>query len=308
MSAAPKFPETAWQQGRFDQRRGPRLVLFGRMYEDAAIESSVFKAGGRIRCIASAGCTAMDLAARHRVVAVDINPAQLAYARQRNDGGRAVRGLAEQVMATGRTMAPLVGWSERRVEQFLQLEEPAEQTSYWNQHLNTMRFRLSFDRLMSIAVLRNVYAAPFLQFLPPRFGAVLRSRMERCFALHPNRNNPYVRALMQGELPKQRPAWNPMPIEFVQADVVDFLQHQPAGSYDGFTLSNILDGASELFQQRLVQALERAAAPDAMLVMRSFREPSQASSANLAASDRSMLWGVVEALPLAASSLLRNAS
>ena len=54
--------ETAWERGRFDARRRPSKVLFGRMYEDASIELNAFRPGGRIFCIASGGCTAMKLA------------------------------------------------------------------------------------------------------------------------------------------------------------------------------------------------------------------------------------------------------
>ena len=48
---------TAWKAGRFDARVGPKQILFGRMYEDAAIERAAFRPGGRVFCIASAGCT-----------------------------------------------------------------------------------------------------------------------------------------------------------------------------------------------------------------------------------------------------------
>ena len=79
--------DTPWEAGRFDAKGGPKRILFGRMYEDAAIEQAAFRAGGRVFCIASAGCTAMASAPRHRVTAVDINPVQLAYAEQRAAGG-----------------------------------------------------------------------------------------------------------------------------------------------------------------------------------------------------------------------------
>ena len=97
---------TAWERGRFDARRGPSKVLFGCMYEDASIECGAFRPGGRVFCIASAGCTAMKLAPRHEVVAVDINPAQLAYAQRRFAGEHCVRGVAERVMAFARAVAP----------------------------------------------------------------------------------------------------------------------------------------------------------------------------------------------------------
>ena len=48
------------------------------MYEDRAIELDAFPAGGHVFCIASAGCTAFELAARgDEVTAVDVNPSQL---------------------------------------------------------------------------------------------------------------------------------------------------------------------------------------------------------------------------------------
>ena len=143
--------------------------------------------------------------------------------------------------------------------------------------------------------------------VPPRFGAVLRSRMERCFALHPNRTNPYARALLLGELPYERAPADATGIVFIQADVAEFLQGESPSSYDGFSLSNVFDGATETFRRRVLVGLERAAAPGAVVVMRSFREPARRLPANLAAADRSMLWGVVEALPLSSPSfLLRN--
>ena len=115
----------------------------------------------------------MKLAPRHEVVAVDINPVQLAYAERRFAGGRAVRGAAERVMAFGRALAPAVGWSPSWLRAFLDLDDPAEQTAYWRQHLDTWRFRAAFDALFSLTALRAVYASPFLDLLPRHFGAVI---------------------------------------------------------------------------------------------------------------------------------------
>jgi len=82
---------TTWERGRLDARVGPKQVLSGRMYEDAAIECGAFRGRGRILCIASAGCTAMKLAPDHEVVAVDINPVQPSYAERRIGGVLATR-------------------------------------------------------------------------------------------------------------------------------------------------------------------------------------------------------------------------
>lgn len=79
--------------------------LLGRMYEDASIELDAFGPGGRVFCIASAGCTAMRLAPHHEVVAVNVNPA--------------------------RFFGPLAGWWPSHVRAFLKLDDPVEQLEYW---------------------------------------------------------------------------------------------------------------------------------------------------------------------------------
>jgi S-adenosylmethionine:diacylglycerol 3-amino-3-carboxypropyl transferase len=290
---------TAWERGRFDARGGASKVLFGRMYEDAEIELAAFRPGGRVFCIASAGCTAMKLAPRHEVVAVDINPRQLAYAERRLAGAPAIRGTAERVMGFGRAFAPLAGWRGGRVRAFLDLDDPAEQMEFWRRHLDTRRFRAAFDTLLSATVLGAVYASPFLGFLPRNLGAVMRGRMERCFGLHPNRTNPYARALLLGELSDDAPAV-PGKIRLVNADAAAFLEQQAAGSFEGFTLSNILDGADDAYRRRLFAAVERAAARSAVMVLRSFAEPREPVPTNRAALDRSMLWGTVDVRPCAA--------
>ncbi len=290
---------TPWAAGRFDAKRGPQQILFGRMYEDAAIEERAFPSGGRIFCIASAGCTAMKLAPTHDVVAVDINAVQLEYAARRIAGASPIRGSAERMMSIGRKLAVLAGWTRSRLREFVELDDPARQMEFWRAHLDTRRFRFGCDRLLSSRMLRRAYAPPFLAFMPRDFGAILRARMERCFARHSNRTNPYARALLLGETSRAVPPREAQRIRLVHADAAAFLEREPASSFDGFTLSNILDGVGALYEQRLMLAVKRAAAPNAKVVIRSFKEPERESPTNLAAEDRSILWGVVDARPAA---------
>jgi hypothetical protein len=83
----------------------------------------------------------------------------------------------------------------------------------------------------------------------------------------------------------------------VHADAASFLESQPPASFEGFTLSNILDGTDEAYQERLFAAVKRAATPDAMTVLRSFSDSDASSPANRAEDDRSMLWGSVLVRP-----------
>jgi S-adenosylmethionine:diacylglycerol 3-amino-3-carboxypropyl transferase len=286
---------TAWQSGRFRAARaGKSKLLFGWMHEDSEIERRVFQPGGRIFCIASGGCTAMRLAVHHTVAAVDINPVQVGYVRQRLAGGKLQRGSAERILAFARSLAPLAGWNKRTVQTFLELDRPPQQILYWRRHMDTRRFRAAFSFLFSRLVLRSVYSTALLTGLPPDFGTVLRGRMERCFALHPNRENPYAHALLLGDMCSAPNPPDPAKIELQCADAAEFLEGQAAGSFTAFSLSNILDGANPVYAQRLFAAVRRAAAPGAKVVLRSFRQPECERETNHASEDRAMLWGIVD--------------
>jgi S-adenosylmethionine:diacylglycerol 3-amino-3-carboxypropyl transferase len=267
------------------------------MYEDPEIEIAHFLPGGRIFCVASAGDTARALSARHEVVAVDVNPRQLAYARRRLAGEPAEAGTAERVMRALRRLLPLAGVGRDELASFLQLDDLSAQVARWDE-LATRRFRLGVELLLSVVGLRAFYDAPFLDGLPPHFGRVLLRRLARGFARHPNRTNAYARLLFLGEV--RDPGLPVGRVELHGAEAADFLERQPQGSFDGFTISNILDGASAAQRARLFAALRHAATPNALLVRRSFGEPVSAAGEELAARDRSMLWGVVEATPVGA--------
>jgi S-adenosylmethionine:diacylglycerol 3-amino-3-carboxypropyl transferase len=244
-------------------------------------------------CIASAGCTALRLANEHEVVVCDINPAQLAYAKRRAAGGMAETGDAERVMNYVRSFMSLVGWRAGVVRAFLALSDVGEQMTFWRKHLDTLRFRSAFDAMMSPLILRAVYAPQFISFLPSKFGAVLRKRLERGFARHQNAWNPYAQALLLGETSGEPHRSTPN-IQFVLADAASWLESCPAQSFDGFALSNILDGAERGYRSRLMCAVRKAATDEAVVVLRSFAEPSTGLVTNYAERDRSMLWGVVD--------------
>jgi S-adenosylmethionine:diacylglycerol 3-amino-3-carboxypropyl transferase len=268
-------------------------VLFGRMHEDPEIELRVFGAGSRIFAIASAGCTARALAAAgYRVTAVDINPRQLAYARARAEGGATVEGAAERLARRGRCWLPLAGWSVGRLHEFLELQDVGAQIEYWAEVLDTMRWRMAVDAALARAVLSWFYAGTLTDVLPRPFGPRLRARLARCCATHANRTNPYLRGLLRGDMPPE-PGLPAHSIEWVCADAAAYLEACPPRSFNGFTLSNIGDGASEAYRRRLWAAVHRAAAPNAVAIMRSLAEPRCTEEERWAARDRNAIWGSI---------------
>ena len=128
----------------------------------------------------------------------------------------------------------------------------------------------------------------------------MRGRMERCFSLHSNRENPYARMLLLGEMCFEQDLPAAGPIQLECADAAAFLERQAAESFTGFSLSNILDGANQAYERRLFAAVQHAAAPGAVVVSRSFGESSLGGRTNHAAEDRAMLWGTVDIRPASA--------
>jgi S-adenosylmethionine:diacylglycerol 3-amino-3-carboxypropyl transferase len=281
---------TAWYRGRLDRRAAPAELLFGWMYEDSGVELEAFERGGRVFCIASAGCTAFDLAGRgDDVTAVDVNPAQIEYVRARTRGEPSRQGKVDRSLSRALRLAPAIGWSRDVREHFCNLLDPARQLQFWRRRLDTRRFRIALAAAFSPLRLRAAYAAPFAAAVPRRFDRVLRGRFERGFGRHPNASNPYAAALLLG----RRQTTTPAPLRLEVAGAVEFLERCPRGSFDSFSLSNILDGADERYGERLHAAVRRAAAPGAVAILRSFGEPASAERAGHAADDRALIWGSI---------------
>jgi S-adenosylmethionine:diacylglycerol 3-amino-3-carboxypropyl transferase len=292
MLPTPEKPSTPWRHG-FLKTQLPQLS-FGQTYEDSAIELQAFEPRSRVFCIAGAGYTARALAAAgHHVTAVDINPVQLSYAQSRAAGGPLRSGIAERILALGRNLARFAGWTRRKVVDFLNLSDPAEQVEYWDRRLDTQAWRIAVDTLLAPRLLGICYASPFIESLPKDFGPRLRQRLRRTWATHSNRSNPYAASLLLGRPPAE-PNASESEIQFVCADAADFLESCPSAVFDGFSLSNIGDGVSPDYLRRLRIAVDHAAAPHAIVVTRTFAEPGPSIGTNWAQLDRSLLWGVVE--------------
>jgi Protein of unknown function (DUF3419) len=263
------------------------------MHEDWMIEAEALPERGRIFCIASAGCTAFALASRGAsVTAVDANPAQIEYVRERLNGAEPRAGVVEGMLARVRTLRSLVGWSHEELSDFCALEDVQAQIDFWSTRLDTRRFRAGLALLLNPLSLRLAYSSPLVAALPPLFSRVVRRRLERGFSLHSNRQNPYARFLLLGEdaQPEPQPG---IDLTLACADAAAYLEQSAPASFHGFAFSNVLDGASPAYGQRLFSAARRAAAPRAVVVVRSFNHPATAEEETRAACDRSLLWGSV---------------
>lgn len=288
---------TPWERGRLDGRDGPPQLLFGQMNEDWRVETAVFRPEGRIFCIASAGCTALALAARgFRVTAVDINPAQIDYARARAAGAPARPGVVDRRLEQAHRAMPWLGLSVRDRRRFFELSSTDEQTAFWKERLDTRRFRALLRIALMPAMLRMSTGRSLVDSLPLRFDRVIFDRLERTWSRHPNHDNPYARRLLLGFDPAPAPPVSN--IDFICADAAEFLDHGPPHHYDGFTLSNIIEAVPPAYCERLLAAVRRAAAPGAIVVVRSLAEARDDKGAEWAAHDRSPLWGTVDVTAL----------
>lgn len=267
------------------------------MYEDSAIEVDAFAGKKRIFCIASAGCTAIALAAAgHLVTAVDVNRAQISYVEARLRGGDVRVGRADQFLARGRRLLPLLGWRKSVLREFLELENLDEQIEFWQTRLNTLRWRCMLDLLLHRSLLQIVYASPFTDSLPQHFGRTVRHRIERNWRTHANRTNPYPWRLLIGHQSSSSTgvsSGSRSNLTLTCEDAATYLENCPPDHFDGFTLSNIFDGASREYQTRLLNAVRETAAERAVVIRRSFGEPADAQEERWARRDKSMLWGSV---------------
>lgn len=282
-----------------------RRPWHGRMLEDASIELNAFRPGGRVFAIASAGCTAMALARRgDRVTAVDVHPGQVDLVRRRIAGEDVPEARTDRWLREGRRRLRDEGtWDLAALDRFLALVDVVEQRDRWATDLANSRMR---------ALLRAALARPRLAgdrtgfpvgWTPDRFGALVERRLARTVATHPNRWNPYLWWLLSGrDAPGTRTS-RAVPADGVTlhvAEACQWLEANPSSRFDGFTLSNLVDGASPSMRRRLVRAVRAVAEPDATVVLRTLEEPDDEFARWNASRDRSGIWGGVRVVPVRA--------
>ena len=289
---------TPWIMGPLGGSRKRPDLLFGQMHEDWALESRVFPRGARVFAIASAGTTALRLAARgDQVTAVDVSAAQIAYVERRLEGSPVEDGAVDRLLARGRRAIRRIWAGEQEIVEFLLLEDAAEQVRFWRRRLDTLPFRGALALALHPRVLRWRYAKPFVAALPRCFATEIRQRLEEGFARHPNRTNPFAWRLLLGRDPPGSPPFGlppPGSVSLVHAEAAAYLEGCPPASFDAFTISNILDGAAPPYRARLERAILGAASPGAAVVLRTLAEPANRGDVEWARRDRSLIWGGIQ--------------
>lgn len=266
--------DTGWRV-----RGNPRL-LFGRMFEDPDVELAAFRPGSRVFAIASGGDMAITLAnAGHRVVAADLNPAQIEYVGERLRGAQPRPGRIDGALRNGLRFA---GKQPER-EQFCAMTDPSAQVRYWRDHLESPLLRFLMRLATSRFLLRRTYSDQVIDSIPPRFDLEVLARLRRGFATYANADNPFVRGYLLGDLSPVR--FTGGSLELVNSGAAEYLETVPAQSFDAFTLSNIFDGAGPDYSNRLLRAVKNAAAPGAATVIRRF-----AGDGGL---EKSLIWGAL---------------
>jgi hypothetical protein len=303
-SVTPLTPASPWAAGRLDTRTGraPHL-LFGRMVEDPAVDLAALPApSGRVLCIASAGDTALALAAAgHDVLAVDTNPCQLAEVRRRLRGEPPRAGRVDRLLAAGRAALVPLGWRPDRLARFCALDDPDRQADEWRR-LTGPAVRAVLAAVLRPPVLRLAYGPAFAALVPAGFAATLVERVGAGVRRHPNRENPWLAWLLTGRWPL--PGTGPpgagghrrATVELRRGDVAGVLEGLPPASLAGATLSNVLDGPGDAYRRRLLAAAHRAVRPGGTVVSRTLLTASSPAARARALTDRSLLWGGIEVL------------
>lgn len=247
-----------------------RRLVFGQMYEDVAVEAAVLPPG-RVLCVASGGSTPLALAADGwQVTAVDVNPAQVDYARARLAGAPYTAGSADRLLGLARSTVRLAGWRRADMERFCALTSPQAQVTFCGNAWTPGVSGWSLRAMLSRASAGPAAIEPFTSVVPVGFDAAIRRRLYSGWTRHPNAGNPFANRLLLSCAAAGRGPVDRRAVRLECADLVDHLESGAPALFDGFSLSNVLDAAGPAYADRLMSAVRRAAAPGAVMVLRSF--------------------------------------
>lgn len=272
--------------------RGGDAVRFGLGYDDERIELEALPRG-RALVIAGSGEVAAALASvGDEVTAIDIRPAQRAYAEQRVAGGPTQLGEAERLLAIGRAALAIAQpvWRPGRLARLLEL--PADRAvEAWRRHFATRTTRALLRAVLGArGAVGALMPAELRAGIPAGFSDDVLERIEQ--RLGDPHNRFLARLLLGGAHDPWRPPGHG-PITWLDGDVLEHLERVDPGTYDAISLSNIGDAATDAWVDRLRSATTRALAPGGVALLRAVSRDGEDEARDLAGRDRSALWGAI---------------
>lgn len=170
----------------------------------------------------------------------------------------------------------------RAVRALLHAQNVEAQREVWRTSVNRKRFNALFGVALHPLVLRAFYGAALRAGLPLDLGESVQHNIERTLLELPIASNPYIVSLLRGRLAREPENW-PIalcPSSFAPinarldrltltcADATSWLNAQDENSIDFFGLSNVVEAIEPASAQALLRAVARAAAPGALVCVR----------------------------------------
>ena len=270
------------------------------MYEDASIEARSVPAGrpGLLHRLCGVHRVQAGAPPRGRGRATSI-PRSSPTRSGASPESPMIRGTAERVMCFGRRLLPLAGWRPSRLRAFLDLERAPEQAAYWRAistpgasvrpSTPSCRGRCSAPSTprLSSPVCRHASAASCARAWRAASPCIrtgrTRTRARCCSASSATSPRPRRQGGSVSSTPKRPRTSRP----------------QPKGASTASRSRTSSTAPENAYRARLFAAVKRAAAPGAVVVLRSFGEPPADLPTNRAPQDRAMLWGIVDVKPVA---------
>lgn len=260
-------------------------VKFAVVREDEALEASLVQQldARSIALVASGGCTALSLTARFarlKVLAFDINPAQLAHVQakakaacsndleQLNVGHDNPEGLNQLGQFEGLFRVLRHFLEEFVVEDLRGLFDPAAQAQLFALPYWTAAFHTAFNQ----PFLHAMFGPEATQHAPPNsYPGYFQDAFERGLRRKDAAHNPFLQhVLLGGYEPEDAPLYTRRPpaperLELIRGGLPDV---EGLERIDLFSLSNIFDWSDDPLVVSWSQLLKRYAAPGSGLLLR----------------------------------------
>ena len=195
-------------------------------------------------------------------------------------------GVSERLIALVAGLARNLIQGRRRVARMLACETLEEQRALYEREWDTRRWRALFPLLLNRAVFDRAYDPRFFAHVQtPSFAEHFRERVEHTLTRIPTRDNYFLHQMLTGRYPLSVPGGLPpylaaagslrmkdaaSRLTLVDGALTEYLRGEPAGSVDGFAISNVCEWLNARAIDELFGEIVRTARPGARLCFRNF--------------------------------------